>query len=998
MSHGFGRSGVVAVACMLLLLPACQSDRATQGNGQADEAQWDFDPAAPREYVKPVFVMDARKIVEAPFRAVWMYSTDNVDGNMYLPHWKLAGYDSRDGKGMRFVMDREANYFMPMLTGDGRRVVYTDKVTDTVYCVNFDGTNLRKVCAGMVLETWRDHEEGREYILVQRGEAKGRQSIENPVYKIDLDNPDNEQIAWDQTPVTFNNLQMSKDGKRVAIESPWPRCISAGLPNGEWTVFGRGCYPSMAPDNSYITWHMDGAHRNLWMFTPSGNVWWELPINDIPGYDGRRVHQPRWSNHVRYMAVTGPRNDNDQPPNPEEVDIFIGRFSEDLRQIEAWAQLSDNEQYEMFPDVWVQGGELAAAPRLRDRKPPTALAATDQPWPGKRDGLVFLWENAVADNQFTDPATGQPRDVNLALSGLATYGPRHSLDLSGGEIKVDAFSQAVRDAVAKSNEVTIELIATADSESFRDSGGIVSMYGDSGGPEGFPGNFVMEKWRDGYHAYLRHRTRDDGSVSGQWNWLGKCEPGKPTHLVLVVRGDRMVGYCNGVRNLVSVDFEADFSVWKPYPLRFGQVEDDHTYRGLAEHIAIYSRAMAQAEVLQRWHMAEKHLVATKPPRQITVQARLLDATTPPDPKAIAPYRRCLVENRYAIEQVIEGACDASEVVVAQWAIMDGKPIKSIGQYELGKTYRLELSPFAENTQLKGERIIVSAKHADLPRFYLRSRGPLDLRTDAEKFRDAIMQGELDVVKELIEKNPKLVHKPIKPENYPAAVRPIDLAADHLQEWHEDSLPILDLLIAHGAPMDIHLAARAGKLDLVKQYLKDDPKLLEARDARGRTPLQCAAVFLGYFQPAYTVADYLLDQGAKPGIFYASQRGDVELLKKLLAADPKLIEARDYLGSTPLHWTARPLRGKGDTVQAMRMLLEAGADPKATETFGDQWTTMHWVADWSCDTDQIDLLLKHGADINATSTSGHTPLDVCRRGNVRKHLKEHGAKQGEKQSD
>jgi len=76
-------------------------------------------------------------------------------------------------------------------------------------------------------------------------------------------------------------------------------------------------------------------------------------------------------------------------------------------------------------------------------------------------------------------------------------------------------------------------------------------------------------------------------------------------------------------------------------------------------------------------------------------------------------------------------------------------------------------------------------------------------------------------------------------------------------------------------------------------------------------------------------------------FDACERGDVEALRVLLAADAGLVrltdESRAHAGWTGLHSAAH--RGH---LEAVRLLLERGADPNAREA-GDNTYPLHWAA-------------------------------------------------------
>jgi ankyrin repeat protein len=96
---------------------------------------------------------------------------------------------------------------------------------------------------------------------------------------------------------------------------------------------------------------------------------------------------------------------------------------------------------------------------------------------------------------------------------------------------------------------------------------------------------------------------------------------------------------------------------------------------------------------------------------------------------------------------------------------------------------------------------------------------------------------------------------------------------------------------------------------------------------------------------------------------ALRDGDTEAFRKLLRDDPKAVNLKGPDGATPLMYAV--LYGDAD---AVRQLLEAGADPSARNESGA--TALIWAVD---DLDKTRLLLKAGADANARSADGRTPL-------------------------
>jgi len=113
------------------------------------------------------------------------------------------------------------------------------------------------------------------------------------------------------------------------------------------------------------------------------------------------------------------------------------------------------------------------------------------------------------------------------------------------------------------------------------------------------------------------------------------------------------------------------------------------------------------------------------------------------------------------------------------------------------------------------------------------------------------------------------------------------------------------------------------------------------------------------------------------IHEAAGRGDAELLREMLSADPALAVARDQDGSTPLHRAAlgRPIPHAGHT-ECVRILLELGApvdDPAEVEAIGFATPLTLAARASHRNVETARALLEHGADPNARSSLGMTPL-------------------------
>jgi ankyrin repeat protein len=120
------------------------------------------------------------------------------------------------------------------------------------------------------------------------------------------------------------------------------------------------------------------------------------------------------------------------------------------------------------------------------------------------------------------------------------------------------------------------------------------------------------------------------------------------------------------------------------------------------------------------------------------------------------------------------------------------------------------------------------------------------------------------------------------------------------------------------------------------------------------------------------------------LVHAGKQRDMAAMRSLLKQRVE-VNTPDVDGMTPLHWAAH-----WDELEIVKLLLAAGANPKAANRYGV--TPLH-EASLVSNVPMMEALLKAGAQPNVAYGSGETPLmTAARTGNVNavKLLAEHGA--------
>jgi uncharacterized protein len=154
---------------------------------------------------------------------------------------------------------------------------------------------------------------------------------------------------------------------------------------------------------------------------------------------------------------------------------------------------------------------------------------------------------------------------------------------------------------------------------------------------------------------------------------------------------------------------------------------------------------------------------------------------------------------------------------------------------------------------------------------------------------------------------------------------------------------------------------------IADAVANDPALLSWRDAQGVSALLWS-IYTG--QPL--VRDYLLAEESRIGqlldIFEAAAVGDALTLRQILNETGQA--AHDFSGDG---WTALHLAAAFGTPEAVRLLLENGAQVDAVSKNPQTNQPLHAALALGRNQETIELLLKEGADPNARQTGGFTPI-------------------------
>ena len=661
----------------------------------------------------------------APARLVWVQdpSEDSSDTFAEGEALHLMGWDPREG-GPRRLVAEAGNFGRPLLTPDGRHVVFTEKrmqrrdgarrFRPRVRCVDWETGVVRTLGRGFAVDTWAEPGGGRTWIYAMDKVHPSRQPSVNgsTMVRFALDAPERRETVWSRTRLSLDSVQLSRDGRRFAALFPWPDAGLGDFASGRWTKLDVGCWPGLAPDDSYVAWVFDGPHRNLRLVGPENDARWRVSLSGGPDLRGKEAYHPRWSNHPQFIVFTGPYTKKKKGSRNAissgglSAEVHIGRFSPDLQQLESTVRLTYNKNGDFYPDLWIGGGDGATLAGFPQR--PAAADPAPATWPPSPEGLVFVWRDLRAANEV--PGADTRPACHFEARGVGRFTAHLGALLDGGWFEADQDSNgAMAAAVRAGGGFTLQALVT-------------EWPADAGSP---PLRLLGWQATDGRSFLALDRLGPElrvsvgsGATAVTGSFPHPPSAGTPVALGFVWHGETLRLAVNGAWVGEPIAVPPGLAAgWPDGRLVLGQATSPDAARGARasiERLTVHARPLAVEDLADRARADLAAASGRSAPPRLRVRARVVEATDP-DPSALDTYHRMLVDHTYEVTAVLEGALDAKRISVLHWAVLDDRLVPGYPRAP-GSEVELDLEPHAAHPELQGELTDLSSEEFGLPLF------------------------------------------------------------------------------------------------------------------------------------------------------------------------------------------------------------------------------------------------------------------------------------------
>lgn len=279
-------------------------------------------------------------------KVVWNQGTEAAMFCHYL--------DTKDGVIQKLDFGGTA----PLWTKDGKLIIVSVGKAKERKIVAYD-TEAKKLTeivppgpTNHVLAVWTDPKTKRTWVYVnssgdnkeQWNQAKG-----GPIHRFAIDKPAERELFWDRTS-SHIYLMFSEDGTRACFEPSWANIGQLKLaftPDGkvdqvksEYKGYGGGCFPSIAPDNSYRLFRLDGDHKAITMHDADGANPRKVDVMGALFEAKGNTWLTRWATDPDFITLVAPAGG--------KARICMGRLDKDATKFEKWVAVSE----EGGPQAW----------------------------------------------------------------------------------------------------------------------------------------------------------------------------------------------------------------------------------------------------------------------------------------------------------------------------------------------------------------------------------------------------------------------------------------------------------------------------------------------------------------------------------------------------------------------------------------------------------------------------------------------------------------------
>ena len=648
-------------------------------------------------------------------RLVWVECVSSTNPDIFTrgKNLRLAGFDSQDGGYRRFT-EKPGSYSRPILTPDGQNILFTVSPASPagapvswdprIHLMSWDGKTQQELLPGYALDAIQDPTTKEIWVYaLEKLNPHTKLALDGEgMFRFLLSDPTKREMVWNQTSLSTDNLQLSRDGRYFGAQMPWPEGGWGDLTSGLHQKLESGCWTSFAPDNSYLFWIFKGTHKALTLVDTATKKSWQVDVSKTPGFKNQPTYHPRWSNDPRFLTMTGPypppRKKKDKrtgkstvTKNGVQAEIYFGKFSEKMDAVENWVRITNNSYGDFYPDAWIEGGEAAVLAVFPQSQGLKISKKNPDDWPPNVTDLLYVWGNAGTSNEIA----GRHGSCQAMGHGIGRFDRGREMLLDGGWFGTEpATTEVLAKSLPTATSLSLEFLFAESAVLPADATvRLVSLEDASGQPY-----FEMIRSHDAltFSSPAGKLGTEALELRAPLVHIGPQE----THLVFQITPEHLVWFHKGAEIASSpLSAPPQFQNLRDAHLIFGQAKPvPADWRAQLQNVALYRRAASEVDLVAMRKASKAS--ATPPALRIRLRAKLLEATEP-DMDMLASYQRMLVDHTYEVQEVLEGSLAASKILVLHWAVLDRKPVPGIPR-EVGDVYELTLESLEAHPELESE--------------------------------------------------------------------------------------------------------------------------------------------------------------------------------------------------------------------------------------------------------------------------------------------------------